>query len=144
MIEELEALAAGQPEGAAVWREIAYSDPARGRGAVTVRLLPVPGRAAGERGDREHDPAGAQPAAEGDEPVLGGVERGGGDPAPSGSVVGPMGRALEQTREAMAKDRRTDWSWEPPECLAELKALDEEDEESTQPSSKKHSKRTAA
>src|SRR3954452_14916027 len=50
-------------------------------------------RAAGERGDREHDPAGAQPATEGDGPVLGGVERGGGDPAPSGGVVGPLGRA---------------------------------------------------
>ena len=51
---------------------------------------------------------------------------------------------LERTREAMAKDRRTDWDWDPPECLAELKALDEGDEESTQPSRKKHSKRTAA
>ncbi len=51
---------------------------------------------------------------------------------------------LEQTREAMAKDRRTDWDWEPPGCLAELKALDEEDEKSTQPSRKKQSQRTAA
>ncbi len=31
---------------------------------------------------------------------------------------------LERTREAMAKDRRTDWDWDPPECLAELKALE--------------------
>ena len=51
---------------------------------------------------------------------------------------------LEQAREAMAKDRRTDGDREPPECLAELKALDEEDEELTQPSRKKQSKRTAA
>ena len=40
------------------------------------------------------------------------------------------------TQEAMARDRRTDWRWEPPACLAELKALDDEDEESMQPSTK--------
>jgi len=51
---------------------------------------------------------------------------------------------LEHTREAIARDRRTDWRWTPPECLAELKALDEEDEELTQPSTKKQSKRNAA
>ena len=51
---------------------------------------------------------------------------------------------LERTREAMARDRRTDWDWEPPECLAELKALDEGDEGSAQPSSKEHPQRTAA
>ena len=110
VIEELEALAAGQPEDSAVWREIGYSDPALGGGSAAVRLLPVSGRAAGQRGDREHDPAGDQPAAEGDEHVLGGGECGGGDPAAGGGVVGPVGGAmLEHTREAMAKDRRTDW-----------------------------------
>jgi hypothetical protein len=51
---------------------------------------------------------------------------------------------LDHTRDAMAKDRRTDWRWTPPECLAELKALDDEDEELTQTSTKKQSKRTAA
>jgi hypothetical protein len=51
---------------------------------------------------------------------------------------------LEHTREAMARDRRTDWRWTPPECLAELKALADEDEELTQTSTKKQSKRTAA
>jgi hypothetical protein len=51
---------------------------------------------------------------------------------------------LTHTRLAMARDRRTDWQWTPPECLAELKALDCEDEELTQPSTKKQSKRTAA
>jgi hypothetical protein len=59
-------------------------------------------------------------------------------------LSGRWDEILEQTREAMARDRRTDWGWEPPACLAELKALDQEDEESTQPSTKKHSKRTAA
>jgi hypothetical protein len=59
-------------------------------------------------------------------------------------VSGRWEEILEHTRETMAKDRRTNWRWTPPECLAELKALDEEDEELTQPSTKKQSKRIAA
>jgi hypothetical protein len=51
---------------------------------------------------------------------------------------------LEQTRAAMAKDRRLEWRWIPPECLAELKALEDEDDDLAQPSAKKQSKRTAA
>jgi hypothetical protein len=41
----------------------------------------------------------------------------------------------------MAKDRRTEWRWMPPECLAELKVLEDEDDELTQPAAKKRSKR---
>jgi hypothetical protein len=59
-------------------------------------------------------------------------------------VSGRWEEILDHTREAMARDRRTDWRCEPPACLAELKALEDNDEESTQPSRKKHSKRTAA
>jgi hypothetical protein len=51
---------------------------------------------------------------------------------------------LEHTQAAMAKDRRTDWRWMPPECLAELKALEHEDNESTQPSTNKQPKHAAA
>jgi len=59
-------------------------------------------------------------------------------------LSGRWDERLERTREAMARDRRTDWDGEPPEGLAELKTLDEEDDEWTQPSRKKQSKRTAA
>ncbi len=59
-------------------------------------------------------------------------------------VSGRWDEVMNHTQEAMARDRRTDWRWTPPECLAELKALGDEDEESTQPSTKKQSKRTAA
>ncbi len=59
-------------------------------------------------------------------------------------VSGRWEEILKHTRDAMARDRRTDWRWTPPECLAELKALDDEDDELTQPSTKKQSKRTAA
>jgi hypothetical protein len=51
---------------------------------------------------------------------------------------------LNHVREAMARDRRTDWRWMPPECLAELKALEDEDEESTQISANQQSKSVAA
>jgi hypothetical protein len=59
-------------------------------------------------------------------------------------LSGRWEESINHTREAMARDRRIEWRWEPPPCLAELKALDDEDEGLTQPSTKKHSKRTAA
>jgi hypothetical protein len=59
-------------------------------------------------------------------------------------LSGRWDEIVEHTRDAMAKDRRTDWRWTPPECLAELKALGDEDEELTQTSTKKQSKRSTA
>jgi hypothetical protein len=41
-------------------------------------------------------------------------------------VSGRWEQTVEHTREAMARDRRTDWHWTPPECLAELKRLEKE------------------
>lgn len=55
-------------------------------------------------------------------------------------ISGRWEEILEHTRGAMAKDRRTEWRWIPPECLAELKALDDEDDDLSQPSAKKQSK----
>ena len=60
------------------------------------------------------------------------------------AVSGRWEEIVEHTREAIAKDRRTHWHWTPPECLAELKSLDEEDDEVTQTSTHKRSKRSAA
>jgi hypothetical protein len=51
-------------------------------------------------------------------------------------VSGRWEEILEHTRAAMAKDRRTEWRWMPPACLGELKALDDEDDDSSQPSAK--------
>ena len=59
-------------------------------------------------------------------------------------VSGRWEEIVEHTRGAMAKDRRTEWRWTPPECLAELKALEDEDDELTQPSAKTQSKCTVA
>jgi hypothetical protein len=144
VIEELEGLAAGQPEGAAVWREIGYlirhAEAGRlrydcfrcrgvplGSGAIESTIRRVLNlRLKGTSLFWEESNA---------EAVI---------PHRAAVLSGRWEERLERTREAMAKDRRTDWDWEPPECLAELKALDEEDEGATQPSSKKHSQRTAA
>jgi hypothetical protein len=144
VIEELEGLAAGQPEAAAVWREIGYlvrhSEAGRLRyDCFRCRGVPL-GSGAIESTIRRvlnlrlkgtslfWEEANAEAVIQLRAAVL----------------SGRWEERLEQTRVAMAKDRRTDWDWEPPECLAELKALDEEDEELTQPSRKKQSKRTAA
>jgi hypothetical protein len=59
-------------------------------------------------------------------------------------VSGRWEEIVEHTREAMARDRRTDWRWTPPECLAELKTLDEQDGDVTQTSTRQQSKRSAA
>jgi hypothetical protein len=59
-------------------------------------------------------------------------------------VSGRWEEIVEHTREAIAKDRRTDWHWSPPECLAVLKTLAEEEDDTTQQSTNKHSRRNAA
>ena len=144
VIEDLEALAAGLDEDSAVWREIGYltrhSEAGRlryncfrcrgvplGSGAIesTIRRV-INLRLKGTSIFCEE--ANAEAVIQLRAAVL----------------SGRWEESLNHTREAMARDRRTDWRWEPLECLAELKALEDEDEESTQPSTKKHSKRTAA
>jgi hypothetical protein len=144
VIEELETRAADRPEDGVVWREIGYlsrhSEAGRlrydcfryrgvplGSGAIesTIRRvlnLRLKGTSLfWEEGNAE---AVIQLRA--------------------AVLSGRWEERLERAREAMAKDRRTGWDWDPPECLAELKALDEEDDGPAQPSRKKHSQRTAA
>ena len=144
VIEDLEALAAGLDEDSAVWREIGYltrhSEAGRLRyNCFRCRGVPL-GSGAIESTIRRvinlrlkgtsifWEEANAEAVIQLRAAVL----------------SGRWEESLNHTREAMARDRRTDWRWEPLECLAELKALEDEDEESTQPSTKKHSKRTAA
>jgi hypothetical protein len=144
VIEDLEAQAAGQPADSAVWREIGYltrhSEAGRLRyNCFRCRGVPL-GSGAIESTIRRvinlrlkgtsifWEEANAEAVLQLRAAVL----------------SGRWDEIVDHTREAMARDRRTDWRWEPLECLAELKALEDEDEESTQPSTKKHSKRTAA
>jgi hypothetical protein len=144
VIAEREALVAGQPEGAAVWREIGYLIRHAGAGRLRYdcfRCRGVPlGSGAIESTIRRvlnlrlkgtslfWEEANAEAVIQLRAAVL----------------SGRWEERLERTREAMARDRRTDWDWEPPEYLAELKALDEGDEGSAQPSSEKRSQSTAA
>ena len=144
VIEQLEGLAAGQPADSPVWREISYlrrhSEAGRLRyNCFRCRGVPL-GSGAIESTIRRvinlrlkgtsifWKEANAEAVFQLRAAVL----------------SGRWDEILNHTREAMARDRRTEWRWEPPACLAELKAMDEGDEISTQPSTKKHSKRTAA
>jgi hypothetical protein len=144
VIEELEGLAAGQPDGAAVWREIGYLTRHASAGRLRYdcfRCRGVPlGSGAIESTIRRvlnlrlkgtslfWEESNAEAVIQLRAAVL----------------SGRWEERLERTREAMARDRRTDWDWDPPECLAELKALDEGDDGPAQPSRKKRSQRTAA
>jgi len=58
-------------------------------------------------------------------------------------VSGRWEETVEHTQEAMVRDRRIGWRWTPPECLAELKVLDEQDNDVTQTSTRKQSNRSA-
>jgi hypothetical protein len=144
VIEALEALAVGQPEDSAVWRELGYLSRHAAAGRLRYqcfRCRGVPlGSGAIESTIRRVLNLRLKGTSifwteENAEAVF---------QLRAAVVSGRWEEILDHTREAMAKDRRTDWRYEPPACLAELKALDEEDEGSTQPSTKKHSKRTAA
>src|SRR5271165_6095527 len=144
VIEQLESLAAGQPDDSPVWREISYltrhSEAGRLRyDCFRYRGVPL-GSGAIESTIRRvinlrlkgtsifWKEANAEAVFQLRAAVL----------------SGRWEEILNHTREAMARDRKTEWRWEPPACLAELKALDDGDEISTQPSTRKHSKRTAA
>jgi hypothetical protein len=144
VIERLEALATDQPDDSAVWREIAYLTRHAEAGRLRYdcfRCRGVPlGSGAIESTIRRAINLRLKGTSifwteENAEAVF---------QLRAAVVSGRWEAILRHTREAMAKDRRTDWRCEPPACLADLKALDDKDDGSTQPSTKKHSKRTAA
>jgi hypothetical protein len=144
VIERLEALATDQPDDSAVWREIAYLTRHAEAGRLRYdcfRCRGVPlGSGAIESTIRRAINLRLKGTSifwteENAEAVF---------QLRAAVVSGRWEAILRHTREAMAKDRRTDWRYEPPACLADLKALDDKDDGSTQPSTKKHSKRTAA
>jgi len=144
VIEELKTLAAGQADDSPVWREVRYltkhSDAGRlrydyfrsrgvplGSGAIesTIRrVINLRLKGSGIFWTEDNAEAVLQLRA--------------------AVVSGRWDEIVDHTREAMARDRRTDWRWTPLECLVELKALDEKDEGFTQTSTKKRSTRVAA
>jgi hypothetical protein len=144
VIAELKVLAVNQPEDSPMWREIRY-----------LTRHSDSGRLRYDRPRRRGVPMGSGAIESTIRRVINLRLKGNGiywteDNAEAvfqlraAVVSGRWEEILEHTRGAMAKDRRTEWRWMPPECLAELKALEDEDDELTQPSAKKQSKRTAA
>ena len=144
LLRELEALAEGSPADSAVWREIRYlrkhaearrlrSDVFRswrlplGSGAIesTIRRV-INLRLKG---------SSLYWTEENAEAVF---------PLRAAVVSGRWDETVEHTQEAVARDRRKAWRWTPPDCLAELKALEAEDDEMSQVSTAKRAKRTAA
>ena len=144
VLQELEALAAGSPVDSAVWREIRYlrkhAEARRlrydvfrswrlptGSGAIesTIRRV-INLRLKGNSmyWTEENAEAVFQLRA--------------------AVVSGRWDEIFEPTQEAMARDRRKSWRWTPPDCLAELKALEAEDDEITQAPAPKRTTRTAA
>jgi hypothetical protein len=144
VIGELEALAAGRPEDSAVWREIGYLIRHSAAGRLRYDCFRCRGAPLGSGAIESTIRRVINLRLKGTSVFW--------EEANAEAVIqlraavlsGRWEERLERTREAMAKDRRTDWDWDPPECLAELKAPDEGDEESAQPSRKKQSKCTAA
>jgi hypothetical protein len=144
VLQELETLAAGSPSDSAVWRELRYlrrhADARRvrydvfrswhlplGSGAIegTIRrVINLRLKGNSRYWTEENAEAVFQLRA--------------------GVVSGRWDEAVEHTQEAMARDRRTAWRWTPPDCLAELKALEAEDDEMSQTSTTKRAERTAA
>ena len=144
MLAELEELAEGQAEASSVWREIRYlrkhSDAGRlryvcfrcrgipqGSGAIesTIRRV-INLRLKGNSIYWTEDNAEAVFQLR------------------AAIVSGRWEEIVDHTREAMAKDRRTDWHRTPSECLAVLKSLDEGSDDLTQASMRKKSKRSVA
>src|SRR5262249_33265959 len=139
VIEELEVLAAGLDEDSAVWREISYLSRHSEAGRLRYNCFRCRGVPRGG-GASESSFGGVITLRlkgtslfweeENAEAVL---------QLRAAVLSGRWEESVNHTREAMARDRRTDWRWEPLKCLAELKALEVEDEESAQPSRKKRS-----
>jgi hypothetical protein len=144
VIAELTTLAVGEPEDSLVWREIRYltkhSDSGRlryecfrcrgvpmGSGAIesTIRRV-INLRLKGNSiyWTEENAEAVFQLRA--------------------AVLSGRWEEILEHTRQAVARDRRKNWHWTPPECLAELNAPEDDEVETTQPSTRKQAKRSAA
>ena len=144
MIEELGALAAGRPDDSPAWREIAYLSRHAAAGRLRYDCFRCRGVLLGSGAIESTVRRLINLRLKGTSVF--------GEEANAEAVIqlraavfsGRWEERLERTREAMAKDRRSDWDRDPPECLVELKALDEGDEGSAQPSSKNHSQRTAA
>ncbi len=144
VIAELEELATGQPEDSAVWRELNYLTKHFEAGRLRYNCFRCRGVPLGSGAIESTIRRVVNLRLKGNSIYWKEENAEAVFQLRAAVVSGRWEEILAHTREAMASDRRTDWRWTPPACLADLKALPSQDAESTQPSTKKHSKRTAA
>jgi hypothetical protein len=144
VIDELQVLAVGQPDDSAVWRELNYLTKHFEAGRLRYNCFRCRGVPLGSGSIESTIRRVLNLRLKGNSIYWTEENAEAVFQLRAAVVSGRWEEILDHTREAMAKDRRTDWHWTPPACLADLKALSSKDEESTQPSTKKHSKRTAA
>ena len=112
-----------EPGDSAVWRRGPLLDQALRRRTTAVQLFSMSRCANGKRRDREHDSTGDQSSAQGQRHLLDGGECGSRVPVAGCRHFRSVGRDPgAHAREAIARDRRTEWHWTPLECLADLKA----------------------
>ena len=143
VIEELERLGGPARRLARVEGDPLLEETLRG-GTTAVQLFQVPWCTAGERCDREHDSPGDQPSTQGERHLLDGGQRGSGVPTAGCRRIRALGRDRGTHAGSDGEGPPNGLCWTPPECLAELKELDEEDDDVTQTSTRKQSKRSAA
>lgn len=144
VIKELEALARGHSADSAVWREIRYLRKHKAERRLMYDVyrswrLPM-GSGAIESTIRRVinlrlKGSGIFWAEENAEAVL---------QLRAAVLSGRWDEIVERTQAAMSRDRRTSWDWTPPDCLADLKALEAESDEIPQSSTAKRPKRRAA
>ena len=144
VLEELEALAADRPDDAPVWREIRYLTKHSAAGRLRYRCfrcrrLPI-GSGAIESTIRRVvnlrlKGNGIYWTEDNAEAVF---------QLRAAVLSGRWDEILAHTREAVSRNRKTDWRWQPPECLAELKTLAQEEEDTTQPLIRQSARRSVA
>ena len=144
VIDELEELAAGQPEDSAVWREIGYLTKHSEAGRLRYNCFRCRGVPLGSGAIESTIRRVINLRLKGTSIYWTEANAEAVFQLRAAVVSGRWEEILDHTQAAMARDRRTDWRWSPLECLADLKAMEDDEEESTQPSTKKQSKRTAA
>jgi hypothetical protein len=144
VIKELEALAVGRAADSAVWREIRYLSKHKAERRLMYNVyrswrLPM-GSGAIESTIRRVinlrlKGSGIFWTEENAEAVL---------QLRAAVLSGRWDEIVERTQAAMSRDRRTNWDWTPPDCLADLKALEAESDEIPQTSTPKRPKPRAA
>jgi hypothetical protein len=144
VVDELERMAAGEPADSAVWREIGYLTKHSAAGRLRYNCFRARGVPLGSGAIESTIRRVINLRLKGTSLFWTEENAEGVFQLRAAVVSGRWEEVVDHTRESMARDRRLEWHWEPPACLAELKALSNKDDDSSQPSTKKQAKSDAA